>query len=156
MARVNNLRGTYVEILVQTAAGPPAVFTVLCGITTKNITTQVNGQDTYNRDCADPEDIPVREIILSGRQWSMRGSGQMNRTMFKQLLDLVGVTENYRFFIRAKTTEVLADNPLNGYLGGPAKIMTHTINGGDGDMTGLDLSIESDGLWEWTDVALPA
>lgn len=154
MARVNNLRGTYVEILVQTAAGPPAVFTVLCGITTKSITTQVNTQDTFNRDCADPEDIPVRELITSGRQWSMRGSGQMNRTMFKALLDLVGVTENYRFFIRAKTGEAAGDNPLNGYLGGPAKITSHTINGSDGDFVGLDLAIESDGAWDWVDVAL--
>jgi hypothetical protein len=153
MARVNNLRGTYVEILYRSSTGPD-VYTVLCGINVRSITTQVNTTDTFNRDCADPEDIPVRELITTGRQWSMRGSGQMNRTMFKDLLDLVGVTENFRFFIRAKTGEVAGDNPLNGYLGGPAKITTHTINGSDGDYVGLDLAIDSDGLWDWTDVAL--
>ena len=71
MSRPNILRGTYVTVLVQTAAGPPAVFEVLCGVTAKSITDQVNTTDTFNRDCADPEDVPVRQISATGRQWSM-------------------------------------------------------------------------------------
>jgi hypothetical protein len=155
MARVDNLRGTYVEILMGDGA-TPEVFTVLCGINVRSITTQVNTQDTFNRDCDDPEDIPVRELITQGKQWDMRGSGQMNRALFPQLLDAVGVTKNYRFFIRAKTTETVATvpAPLNGYLGGPAKLVTHTLNGNDGDFVGVDLAFASDGLWDWTDVAL--
>ena len=154
MARVTNLRGSYVEILMGDGATPTEAFIVLCGITTKSITDQVNTQDAFNRDCADPEDIPVRELITSGRQWSIRGSGQMNRTLLPDLEDAMGVTKNYRFFIRAKTGEVAGDNPLNGYYGGPAKIVTKTINGSDGDYVQIDLAIESDGAWAWSDVAL--
>lgn len=153
MSRVNNLRGTYVEILMGDGA-TPEVFAVLCGVTTRSIVTQVNTQDAFNRDCADPEDIPVRELITSGKQWSMRGSGQMNRDMFTDLLDAVGETKNYRFFLRAKVGEVALDDPLNGYLGGPAKITSHTINGNDGDFVGVDLAIESDGEWTWHPVVV--
>jgi 2-polyprenyl-6-methoxyphenol hydroxylase-like FAD-dependent oxidoreductase len=153
MARVNNLRGTSVEILMGDGA-TPEVFTVLCGITTRSITTQVNTSDAFNQDCADPEDVPVRELITSGKQWDMRGSGQMNRDLFPDLLAAIGETKNYRFFIRAKVGEVAADNPLNGYLGGPGKITTHTLNGNNGDMVGIDLAIASDGAWAWSDVVV--
>jgi hypothetical protein len=132
----------------------PEVFTVLCGVTTKSITDTVNTGDNFTRDCADPEDIPVRELILSGRQWSLRGGGQMNRDNQPMLEAAVGKIQNYRFFIGAKQGELAADNPLNGYYGGEAAITTKTINGDDGGYVGLDLTIESHGPWTWTDVPL--
>ena len=153
MSRVNNLRGTYVEILMGDGATPTEAFTVLCGITTRSITDQVNTQDAFNQDCADPEDIPVRELITSGRQWDLRGSGQLNRDLIGDIDDAVGVTKNYRFFIRAKVGETGA--ALNGYYGGPAKIVSKTINGNNGDFVGIDLAIASDGAWTWTPVAIP-
>lgn len=156
MARVNNLRGTYVEILMSTALGPPEVFTVLCGINAKSLTQQVNTADAFNRDCALPEDIPVRELISSGVQWDLRGSGQMNRDQFKIIQAAVGLTKNFRFYLRAKVGETLIANPtaLQGHLSGPAKITTLTVNGNDGEYAGLDIAIASDGAWVWTDVAL--
>jgi hypothetical protein len=155
MSRVNNLRGTYVEILMGDGE-TPEVFTVLCGITTKSITDQVNTQDAFNRDCALPEEVPIRELIASGRQWDMRGSGQMNRDNLKDLDEAVGVTKNYRFFIRAKQDETAATTPapINGYYGGPAKLTNKTINGNDGEYAGVDLTFASDGAWEWTDVVI--
>lgn len=151
MARPNTLRGTYVEILMGDGAGPE-VFTVLCGITAKSITAQVNTGDSFTRDCADPEDIPIRELILSGKQWDLRGSGQMNRDNLPDLIDAQGVIKNFRFFIRAKAGEIAP--ALNGYLGGAAAIATFTINGDDNGYAGIDLAIASHGEWVWTPVAI--
>lgn len=151
MSRPNTLRGTYVEVLMGDGA-TPEVFTVLCGITTKAITAQLNTGDSFTRDCADPEDIPVRELILASRQWDLRGSGQMNRDNVKNLMDAQGEIKNYRFFIRAKAGEIAP--ALNGYLGGAAAITTFTLNGDDAGYAGIDLSIASHGVWDWNDVAI--
>lgn len=151
MARPNTLRGTYVDILMGDGAGPE-VFTVLCGIMTKSITAQVNTGDSFVRDCALPEDIPVRELILSGKQWDLRGSGVMNRDNFPALLAAVGVIKNFRFFIKAKTGEVAP--ALNGYLGGAAAITTYTINGDDNGYAQIDLALASHGEWTWSAVAI--
>lgn len=152
MARPNILRGTYVTIMVRTALGPPAVFTPLCGITTKSITDQVNTTDSFTRDCDEPEEVPTRNIIATSRQWDLRGSGQMNRDQMPLLESLVGQVEAYRFFIGAKEGE---DDPaFNGYYGGDAMLVTKTINGDDGDMVNLDVAIASDGPWAWVDVLI--
>jgi hypothetical protein len=137
---------------MSTALGPPEVFTVLCGLTTKSITDQVNTGNSFVRDCALPEDIPVRELILSGRQWDLRGSGQMNRTNFTVLDAAVGIIKNFRFFIKARTGEVAPQ--INGYYGGAAAITSRQINAPDADYTGVDLTITSHGPWVWTPVAI--
>lgn len=151
MSRVNNLRGTNVTILLGNADGPPETFDVLCGVTTKSLTSTTNTADSFNRDCADPDDIPVRELIATGRQWSLRGGGQMNRDNIADLDAAEGVVKNYRFFIGAKPGETGA---LNGYYGGPAMLTTKTITGDDGGYVGVDLTIESAGEWTWTPVAI--
>lgn len=151
MARPNILRGTYVTIMVRTAVGPD-VYTLLCGITTKSITDQVNTQDSFTRDCDEPEEVATRNIIATSRQWDLRGAGQMNRDQFDLMESLVGQIEAYRFFIGAKDTE---DDPeLNGYYGGDAMLVTKTITGDDGDMVNIDIAIASDGPWVWTDVPI--
>lgn len=150
MARPDILRGTYVTVLMGDGAGPE-VFTVLCGVTAKSLAEQVNTTDTFNRDCADPEDVPVRQISATGRQWSMRASGNLNRAQ-KALLDgAVGEVKNYRFFIARKATEVAPK--INGYYGGAAMLTAKNIDGADGGYIQVDLTFESDGEWTWTDVA---
>jgi hypothetical protein len=150
MARPDIIRGTYVTILMGQEDGPPETFAVLCGITAKSLSDTVNTSDTFNRDCADPEDAPVRQISATGRQWSMRGSGNLNRTLLPDLDDAVGVTKSYRFFIARKATEV--SPKLNGYYGGEAMITSKVLNGDDGGYLAVDLTFESDGEWTWTDV----
>ncbi len=148
MARPNTIRGTYVEILMGNGATGTEVFTVLCGITTKALTEQVNTADSFSRDCALPEDVPVREIILSGRQWDMRGGGQLSRDLLTSLDAAVGVIKNFRFFIRRKATGDATG--INGYYGGAAVITSRTINGDDDTYVGIDLAIASHGPWVWT------
>lgn len=150
MARPNTLRGTYITILMGDGATPTEAFDVLCGITTKSFTDQVNTQDSFVRDCADPDDVPVREIIASGRQWTITGSGSMNRDNIADIDAAVGEIKNYRFFIGKKTGET--GTPLNGYYSGQAMLTRRVINGDDGAYAGVDITIESHGAWAWTAV----
>jgi hypothetical protein len=96
--------------------------------------------------------VAVRELIMSGKQWSLRGSGLMSRDLMPVLDEAVGVILGYRFFIKAKTGET--SPALNGYYGGRGAIITRTINGDDGGFVNLDLAIESDGAWTWTPVVI--
>lgn len=150
MARPDILRGTYVTILMGDGASTE-VFSVLCGITAKSLVDQVNTSDTFTRDCALPDDVPTRNIITTGRQWDISGSGQLNRTQSAALDTAVGKYKNFRFFIARKTSEV-APAGLNGYYGGSGVITRRTIDGGDDGNVGVDLTIASDGPWVWTPI----
>lgn len=149
MARPNIIRGQFVSILVQTAAGPPAVFTPLCGLVTRSLTDAVNTDDQFVRDCALPDEVPWREIIATGRQFSIAGAGQLNRDQFDLLETLVGALKNYRFMIAPKTGEVTP--AVNGWYAGEAMVTNKRITGDDGALTGVDLAIESNGPWAWVD-----
>jgi hypothetical protein len=148
MSAPDTVRGTYVTVLMGNGA-TPEVFAVLCGITTKSLTDAIGTSDEYTRDCADPEAIPVRELITTGRSWSITGGGLMNRSQLPDLEDAMGKRKNYRFFIGEPTDEDI----LNGYYGGRGVLTSKTIRGDDGGKVGLDLTVMSDAAWTWTDVA---
>jgi hypothetical protein len=147
MARPDILRGTYVNILVSDGAAP-AVFTPLCGITTRDLTDQINTQDAFVRDCADPEEVPTRSVIGTGRQWDMTGSGWMNRATLADVDALMGALEEYRFEI----LEPADDKVYGGYYSGIGMLTQKKITGEDGDFVKLDITIASDGPWVWTTV----
>lgn len=147
MARPKILRGTYVNILMGNGAGPE-VFSPLCGLTTRTFTHQVNTNDQFVRDCADPEDIPSRETTSTGEQWDMSGSGLVNRTQLAEVQAAVGQVKNYRF----ELGEPAGDLVYGGYYSGAAKLTTLTITGSDGEFTSIDLTFVSEGDWTFTEV----
>lgn len=149
MARPDIIRGTYFILAMGDGATPTEAFTALCGISTRTYTSQTNTSDVFTRDCDDPEDIPIRRLITTGRQWSLAGEGQLNRAQLQDLLDAEGVTKNYRFYY----TEPTDDEVFRGYFQGAAKLVNITINGNDEDFAGLSVQIESDGEWTWTPTA---
>lgn len=139
------VRGTYVSILVEDP-GNPGTYLPLCGINTRTLTEQINTNDVFNRDCANPEDIPFRRLIQTGRQWDMSGSGQYNRALGGLLSGLMGVRANYRFLIG----EPAEDAVYTSYFGGPAMLTQRQITGSDGDFVQTELTIGSDGQWTET------
>jgi hypothetical protein len=149
MARPDEIRGTYFILAMGDDATPTESFAALCGITTRSFTDQVNTTDKFTRDCADPEDIPIRKLITTGRQWSLSGEGSLNRSQLQDLIDAHGETKNYRFYY----TEPADDEVFRGYFQGPAKIVNRTITGNDEEFATVSLQIESDGLWTWTPTA---
>lgn len=147
MARPTISKGSYINILARTATGPD-VYSPLCGITTKRLQAQANTSDVYTRDCADPEDVPTRELSVTGKLWSLSGSGVLNREQFELLRTLHAEKEMYRFEVGADASAA-ADG---GYYGGGAVLTSMNITGEDGGIIQVELTIESSGPWVWTDL----
>lgn len=149
MAQPDIIRGTYFSLMLGDGATPTEVFAALCGITTRSFQSQTNTSDVFTRDCADPENVPVRRLITTGKQWSLTGSGQLNRA---NLADIQaaddGNPHNWRFLF----TEPTDDEVFQGYYAG-AGIMTNLeITGGDEEFATISITIESDGQWSFTEV----
>lgn len=149
MAQPKILRGTYITLFQGDGATPTELFTPICGINTRTMTEQVQTSDVFTRDCADPEDVPVRNVIATGRQWDLSGAGQMDRNSYENLKNKVGKTGNWRFEIG----EPAADKVFGGYWEGPGMLTQLQITGADGDFVSIDVTIASDGEWDWTTVS---
>lgn len=148
MAQPDVLRGTYF-VLAGGDGGSPETFTAFCGIDTRTFRHGHNTSDQFIRDCADPEDIPVRRLIVTGESWSLSGNGVLDRSKYATIKALDdGQTHNFRFF----WTEPVGNLVLQGYEEGPGIITNLEITGNDSEYGKLSLSIESDGLWTWTTV----
>jgi hypothetical protein len=145
MARPDILRGTYVNILMGDGA-EPEVFTPLCGINARDLTDQVNTTDAFVRDCAIPDDVPTRSVIGTGRQWDLTGSGWMNRAQLADIEAAVGVVSGWRF----ELTEPASDKVYAGYWAGDGMLTQLKVTGEDGDFAKIDITIASDGPWEFT------
>jgi hypothetical protein len=147
MAQPKIIRGTYFSLLMGNGAGPE-VFTALCGISTRSFTAAVNTNDQFTRDCADPEDVPIRRAIVTGKQWDLTGEGVLNRENLEDIMAAQAVTKNYRFLF----TEPTDDEVYQGYWSGPAILTNVQITGEDESFATLSITLVSDGEWTFTEV----
>ncbi|WP_426163104.1 phage tail tube protein [Sandarakinorhabdus sp. DWP1-3-1] len=147
MALPEVLEDGYVTILLGNGAGPE-VFTAVCGLTTRGFVEQVNTADRFIRDCADPAAIPIRKLTKTGKQWSLSGSGYLARESLEMVQAASGVTKNWRF----KIGEPAGDLVFGGYYAGPAMLTTISTGATEGDLVSIELTIQSDGPWTFTEV----
>jgi len=145
MARPAILRGTYVNILMGDGGGPE-VFTPICGVTTRDLTDQINTSDAFVRDCAIATDVPTRSVIATGRQWDLTASGWLNRSQLATINSAMGAVKNYRF----ELTEPATNKVYAGYYSGAAMLTQLKITGEDADFVKIDLTMASDGPWTFT------
>jgi hypothetical protein len=147
MAQPDIVKGTYIDILLGDGA-EPEVFTPICGLTTRSFTHQVNTNDTFIPDCADPEDVPKRRLVPTGEQWDLAGDGLYNLAQEEEIREASGVTKNYRFRIARPAGSVVG----TGYWGGPAMLTNTQLGGntGGGEFGSISVAIASDGEWVWT------
>jgi hypothetical protein len=148
MAQPDILRGTYFSLMLGDGAGPET-FTALCGITTRDFTHQSNTNDQFTRDCADPENVPVRNIIVTGVQWDLTGEGVLNRAN----LDAIqaaddGQPHNWRYLFTEPSTDLV----YQGYYAGAGVITNFKITATDENFATISLTIASDGEWTFTPV----
>lgn len=148
MARPDIVRGTYINILMGDGEDPE-VFTPICGLTTRTFTHQINTSDAFVRDCADPEDIPARELTPTGEQWDLAGNGWLNRADLEDVDAATGQIKSFRFEIG----EPAADQVYGGYWFGQAMITQMQITGTDEDFAQIDLTIASHGEWAFQTVS---
>lgn len=149
MAQPKKIRGTYFALMLGNGATPTELFEALCGISTRTFTSQTNTNDAFTRDCADPENVPVRNIIVSGKQWDLTGEGTLNRENLEALQAADdGQPHNFRFLF----TEPADDLVYQGYYEGAGVITNLTVNGSDDAFATISISIASDGEWTFTEV----
>lgn len=149
MAQPKIIRGTYFSLMAGNGATPTEVFTALCGITTRSFTSQTNTQDVFTRDCADPENVPIRRVIPTGKQWDLTGEGVLNRENLATLQGLDdGQPHNFRFLF----TEPATDEVFQGYYGGAGVITNLAITAEDENFATISISIASDSEWPFTEV----
>lgn len=147
MAAPSVLKGQYITLAVESAT--PGTYTTVCGITTKSFVQQVNQNDQFVRDCADPEDIPVRRVGITGKQADLSGEGLYNRAQRDLLEDALGVTKNWRLIF----TEPSGEDVDAGHYQGPFVLTNLQLGGGDGEFGTVSLQLASDGEWAWTPAA---
>jgi hypothetical protein len=141
------IRGTSF-VLALGDGGGPETFAALCGVTTRDFTAQTNTNDVFTRDCADPEDVPIRRLIATGKQWSLSGEGQLNRANLEDIQAALATTKNWRYYF----TEPTDDEVFQGYYQGPGMLTQLKITATDDNFATISLTIESDGEWAWTTV----
>lgn len=147
MVRPALVKGGYFTILMGDSATPTEVFTVLCGLNTRSFTVQVNTSDVFVADCADPEDVPARQVNLTGKQWDMAGSGLYNRTDADRIRDAVGVSKNYRFSeLEPAAPAAQVDK---GYWSGAFVLTNWQQGAADGQYATASMTFVSDGPVIW-------
>lgn len=146
MAQPDIVKGTYIDILLGDGAGPE-VFVPICGLTTRNFTQQVNTNDTFVPDCADPESVPTRRLVPTGKQWDLSGEGLLNLAQHAIVRGALGITKNYKFRIGRPVGSVVGA----GAYAGPAMLTNLQVGGatGGGEFASVNLTIASDGEWLW-------
>jgi hypothetical protein len=148
MAQPDIIRGTYFSLMAGNG-GSPETFAALCGITTRTFTHRRNTNDQYTRNCADPTDVPIRRLIVTGEAWTLSGTGVLNRD---NLATMQGLDDNQPHNWRYLFTEPTDDLVFQGYYFGPGIMTNFEITASDENFANLSLTIESDGLWDWQTV----
>jgi predicted secreted protein len=142
MAQPDIIRGTYFVLAMGDGGTPTETFEALCGINTRTFNYTANTNDQFTRDCADPENVPVRNAIVTGEQWELSGEGSLNRSQLQDIEDAKGQPKNYRFYY----TEPSDDEVFRGYWEGRFILNNFSITGADENFATISVSFVSDGL----------
>lgn len=138
------VKGQFWNIAVETVPDSGEFFTI-CGLTTRNITHQVNTSDNSLRDCERPEQVPWRTVNATSQQKDMSGTGLHNRAQGNLIRSIFGLTLNYRM-IEAEPGGDLVDQ---GYWEGPFMLTNWQEGAADGTDVTSQFTFASDGEVEW-------
>lgn len=135
-------------IKLQTAAGPPAVLKLLCGIegVTINRTAQTN--ETYRRDCAKPNRPGTRKLRVTGSSWSISGSGSDNIDLETDFTDAFGVRKTYSVELYKDDGTDAGD--LMGTYSGTAMLTTRNQSYSQDSAGTAEITLEGEGTLAWT------
>lgn len=120
-------------------------FITICGLTTRNMTHQVNTSDDSIRDCNDPISVPWRVLNAQSQQKDMSGTGLHNRAQANLIRSILGLTLRYRM-IESEPGGDLVDQ---GYWQGPFMLTNWQEGAADGANVTSQFTFASDGLVTW-------
>lgn len=138
------VRGQYLDVAVSYPVGASQP-TILCGLTTRNLTHGFQTADEYLRDCQDPKMVPFRVVNVTGESFDISGTGLFNRAQAALLRSIGGQSLPYRFII----SEDILDAVDAGYFSGNFVADSIQYGGTDGAYTTIQLSFKSDGQVIW-------
>ena len=138
-------------IKIQTADGPPAVLTLVCGIegVTINRTAQTN--ETYRRDCAKPNRPGTRKLRVTGSSWSISGTGSDNIDLEEEMADAFGVRKTYAIELYRDDGTDAGD--LMGTYAGTALMTTRNQSYSQDSAGTAEITLEGEGALTWTAAA---
>lgn len=144
MAKPKTALGTKVRILFGDG-GTPEVFSAFCGMTAKSIAFQTTTNDFLVPDCDDPDAPAWRELAKSGRSVQISGSGILATD---QLTRIQSAYDNPNPI----NARLMLDVPAlsgGGYWEGAFMLTEFTVNGNDGEITQVDMTLQSSGPVVW-------
>lgn len=134
---------------VKTADGPPAVYTLLCGIEGVTINRSVQTSERYRRDCAKPNRAGTRKLRVTGSSWSISGTGSDNVDLETEYSDAFGVRKTYD--VELYKDDGTDAGELMGTYAGTAILTTRNQSyTQDGDSGTTDITLEGEGDLVWT------
>lgn len=134
-------------IKLQTAAGPPAVLTQLCGIEGVNINRQAQTSENYKRDCAKPNRPGNRKLRVTGSSWSISGTGSDNIDLEEEMTDAFGVRKTYA--VELYRDDGTDGGELMGTYSGSAMMVTRNQSYSQDNPGGLEVTLEGEGELVW-------
>lgn len=140
--------GQYFVLMRGNGATPTEVFTAVCGITTKNFTGQINTNDTFVPDCDNPEDVPIRRVTATGKQFDLGAEGTLNRSNLQDMWNALGTKGNWRLLF----TEPEDDQVFQGYWEGRFLMNNFAVTAETGPFANISLQFLSDSDVELTEV----
>lgn len=144
------VKGQYWDVAVEDEPGS-GDFTVICGLTTRNITHQVNTNDEAVRDCDKPQQVPWRVVNATSQQKDISGTGLHNRAQTGLVRSIFGKTLRYRF-IEGEPGEDLVSQ---GYWEGPFMLSNWQEGASDGTNVTSQFTWVSDGEVPWVETTAP-
>lgn len=137
---------------IQTADGPPAVFTLLCGIEGVTINRTAQTSERYRRDCAKPNRPGTRKLRVTGSSWSVSGSGSDNVDNETEYADAFGVRKTYN--VELYKDDGTDGGELMGTYAGTAILTTRNQSyAQEGDSGTAEVTLEGEGALAWTPAA---
>lgn len=148
MADPKTVEGVLVGLLVGDGATDEA-FTAFCGINAKTISFQTNTNERFLYDCTTPTNVPWRKLTKSGRFASITGTGELDSTVLDRYMELYNSNEaaNVQFNIGVAALDG------GGYWAGAFMFTNFEIVGTNGELTTVNISLESSGALTWTDAS---
>lgn len=138
-------------IKIQTAEGPPAVYTLMCGIEGVTINRTAQTSESYRRDCAKPNRPGTRKLRVTGSSWSISGSGSDNIDLEEELTDAFGVRKPYN--VELYRDDGTDGGDLMGTYAGTAMLTTRNQSYSQDNAGTAEITLEGEGLLAWTAAA---
>lgn len=146
MARPRTLPGSHLLIYLGDGASPES-FVAPCALTTKGINLSAASNEFNVPDCDDPDAPTFTERVIAALSAGIPGSGTLD-------MNSLATWRTWWLSGQPKNIQVLLDDDQangGGYFEMSAVLSTLNIGGNNGELTTIEVQIDSNGLINWVE-----